>query len=432
MAHDPAPAAPKPPLWSGLRTFGRPWPILLAGLTCTVVGLMLSTTTSATPVYLLTLGAGVLLAGAAVARRLQTASQELEDRVESAGLVALASLVAGLAFLGTHKNWESAALFLGALFAVGLSGALLVLLPWWARRTVLSVLLVIHFGGILTACSAVAPREEPAPWLSRQVWVHFYRPYLVFMYLTNAYHFYSPDPGPPSLLWFRIEYADHQHRWFKLPVRKESPVALHHQRMLALAESTNQPMGIPLTAEQIPEWEERYHRPYQHESWNEIWERRQMGARTHPAIQLAADVLPGNQYSEPNDLAKKLLGSYARHVALTSPHPKYPQVPVVNVRVYRVTHQLISPGDLANGKDPLDPTTYLVYYMGKFDTKGELQDPKDPFLYWYLPIAVVDRRYPEPGTAIRVNAPPPGGFVLNCVDLQTGDATLDELKAEQR
>jgi hypothetical protein len=432
MARDAAPSAPNPPAWSALRTFGRPWPILLAGLACTVVGLVFSTT-SATPLCLLFLGAGVVLAGGAVARRLQTAGQELEERVESAGLVALASFVALLAFLGTYKNWESAELFLGVLIAVGLGGALLVLLPWVVRRVVLSVLVVIHFGGILTACSAVPPREEPAPWLAMQLWTRFYRPYLTFMYLTNAYHFYSPDPGPPSLLWFRIEYADHKHRWFKVPVRKESPVGLHHQRMLALAESTNQPLGAILPAEQIPDWEARYGRKYPHESWNEVWARRQMGTQKCNEMQLAMDVLPGTQYSEPQDLAKRLLASYARHVARTAPHPDAPDMPVDNVRVYRVTHRLISPGELAAGKDPLDPTTYIPYYMGKFDPDGVLQDPQDPFLYWYLPIAVVERRYPEPGTAIRVNAPPPpDGWVLNCVDLHTGDATVEQMKGEQR
>src|SRR5438045_224861 len=84
--------------------------------------------------------------------------------------------------------------------------AVLVLLPRPARRVVLSLLLLVHFAGILTAVTAVDPQGGSAPWVSRQLFARVYRPYLGFMYLSNAYHFYSPNPGPPTLLWFRIQY----------------------------------------------------------------------------------------------------------------------------------------------------------------------------------------------------------------------------------
>ena len=31
-----------------------------------------------------------------------------------------------------------------------------------------------------------------------------FRHYLLFTYMNNAYHFYSPDPGPPTLLYRRV------------------------------------------------------------------------------------------------------------------------------------------------------------------------------------------------------------------------------------
>src|SRR5262249_51727018 len=33
-------------------------------------------------------------------------------------------------------------------------------------------------------------RPSPSPWLSTQIWTRIYRPYLEFLYLNNAYHFY--------------------------------------------------------------------------------------------------------------------------------------------------------------------------------------------------------------------------------------------------
>src|SRR6185437_5083979 len=153
---------------------------------------------------------------------------------------------------------------LGVLIGLALFGSFVVLLPRTGRRIVAVILVVLHFGGILTAITAVPPRNEPAPWLSMQSWTRIYRHYLTFAYLTNAYHFYSPDPGPPTLLWFHVEYADGSYRWIKLPNRRESPVGLHHQRMPAATESTNNPIyGLPLDPQQKAGWENKFKRPYE-------------------------------------------------------------------------------------------------------------------------------------------------------------------------
>src|SRR5579871_5279000 len=102
MARDPLFAGSS--VSSALRTFSRPWPILLAGLVCTVIGLLFMQTPLVSA-RLIFLGVGVLIAGIAVSRRLQTASWELEDRTESAGLLALAAFVALLAFFGMDEKW---------------------------------------------------------------------------------------------------------------------------------------------------------------------------------------------------------------------------------------------------------------------------------------------------------------------------------------
>lgn len=413
MARDPVPADSS--FARALRTFRRPWPILLAGLACVVLGLILSRT-PLVPLRLLLLGGGILLAGIAVARRLQTASWELEDRAESAGLMAMSAFVALLAYLAMEESWDSGRYFLFAVIAVALIGSFLVLLPRTARRVIVVLLVLLHFGGIVTAVTSVPPRNEPAPWLPVQLWVHFYRHYLTFTYFTNAYHFYSPDPGPPTLLWFHVEYADGSARWIKIPNRRESPIGLHHQRMLAAAESAYNPlMGPPLmTSEQVADWEHLFKRKYEllpgipHDTGKEIMARRQLGAKMYqfidpndgrPApLKVLSESTWGNQYSEPQEMARRLLASYARHIAHTAPDPNDPDNLVKAVRIYRVIHTLISPRELHEGKDVLDPTTFMPYYMGKYDPEGRLLDPKDPFLFWHVPYVRVSKRYPEPGT----------------------------------
>src|SRR5579875_2518746 len=412
------------PFRSALRTFRRPWPILGVGLACTVIGLGLSQTALA-PLRLLFLGAGLLLAGFAVARRLQTASWELEDRVESAGVLGASFFVVLLAYLGMDSQWDSGVLLLEALMIVTLAGSLTVLLPRTGRRIAAVAFVLFHFCGVLTAVTSVPPRNDAPPWLSTLIWSYFYRHYLFFTYFTNAYHFYSPDPGPATLVWFHIEYADGSARWKKIPNRNESPIGLHHQRMLAAAESTNQNVvGMPLMAQpQIEEWEQRF-KPQKYElfpgiphvSGEEILRRRQMAADTYkfvdpqdgrPApLMVLNEPVWGMQYSEPLDFSRRLIASFARHVAHSEANAANP---VKAVRVYRVVHTLMSPRELSEGKDPLDPTRFVPFYMGKYDPDGKLLDPEDPFLFWHVPILRVPKRYPEPGTYV---PPDKGGPML--------------------
>ncbi len=433
MARDPVPSDSS--LTSALRTFRRPWPIILAGLVCTVVGLVLSQT-SLVPLRVMFLGTGVLLAGIAVARRLQTASWEWEDRVESAGILGVATFVAILGRLAVagEPSWDSAHLFLEVLIAIALMGAFVVLLPRTGRRIAAVVLVLLHFGGILTAVTSVPPRNAPAPWLSTQLWTHFYRYYLFFGYFTNAYHFYSPDPGPATLLWFHVEYADDSARWIKIPNRYESPVGLHHQRMLAAAESTMNPANFLLENEdQIKAWEQRFNTRYEllpglkHDTGEAIMKRRQLAAslinfvdpndkdeddkpRRAPLLLVWDTTGQLSSYSEPADISRRLISSFARHIAHSSPDPRDSHNAVKAVRVYRVVHTLLTPRDLYEGKNPLDPWTFIPVYMGKYDPDGNLLDggkydregnqieAPDPFLFWPVPIIRVPRDYPGPKT----------------------------------
>src|SRR5262249_9611707 len=89
----------------------------------------------------------------------------------------------------------------------------------------------------------------PTPWIITQIWTRIYRPYLEFMYLNNAYHFYAPEPGPASYVWARAIFVDTQNPqqkvgvWHKIPRvdekgRQQHTAALEHQRFLAMPEGT--------------------------------------------------------------------------------------------------------------------------------------------------------------------------------------------------
>lgn len=309
--------------------------------------------------------------------------QNFAPRYRPAALLGLGAVVAGLAALAIPLEGDSPRIFLRVVAAAAAAGALLVLLPSRARRAAASLAILFHFGGILTAVTSVPPPGGPAPWLPTQLWTRIFRPYLQFMYLNNAYHFYSPDPGPPSLLWAHIRYADQSARWVRVPNRVEhvtDPLALSYYRRLALGESTNQLVATPL----IP---------------GDVVQRRLvagqvLGIPTPDEISLHVAGTP--QYRVPGDSSRRMLRSYARYFALAHPHDD-PAVPVTGVKIYRVVHAMIQPGAFVTGVEPTDPVLYLPYYQGEYDRAGNLKDPADPFLYWLVPIL----RPAGPGSEVR-------------------------------
>ena len=94
---------------------------------------------------------------------------------------------------------------------------------------------------------SVPPPTHDQSWLAQWGWV-ILQPYLQFMYLVNAYRFYSPEPGPASLLWYYVVYEDGEIREVKVPNREEhmlDPLGQEYTRRLSISESTNQLMPLP-------------------------------------------------------------------------------------------------------------------------------------------------------------------------------------------
>ncbi len=215
------------PVWLALS---GPWPLALAGLALTLLGGALSALPAEPPRFFV-LAAGLLTTGVGVGRRLRaTAWADFQERMETAGLVGVLGVAGAVAYFASGKEWTSARLFCVMLVLASLVGSMLVLMPTLPRKVVLSALVVFHFLGMVVAVTNV----DPGPWLSKQLWARVYQPYLSFFYMTNAYHFYSPNPGDTPMLWFAVHYDDGTWKWHKVPDISTSPVGMHYQRMLAL------------------------------------------------------------------------------------------------------------------------------------------------------------------------------------------------------
>jgi hypothetical protein len=283
------------------------------------------------------------------------------------------------------------------------------------------LLVLVHFGGILTAVFSVAPGQSPACWLTNALWTVFYRPYLQFVYLNNAYHFYSPEPGPPTLLWFRLQYADGSYRWVKLPNPEDFPTRLEYQRRLAMTESTNQLFPTPGS----PQFDNLLL------ARNLASNRLPVAIPLHPLWAASAQYRPSNMYSQ------KMTAAYARHVANA---PEYrnendPTQKVVNVQVFRVIHNMLTPKDVADGVSPVDESLYTPYYLGRFNPQGELVNAKgerldrehpeveDPFLYWMIPIFKVPK---DPLADPTKPYSPKGWVVKDYLSVFAGDTTKPE------
>jgi hypothetical protein len=201
--------------------------------------------------------------------------------------------------------------------------------------------------------------------------------------MNNAYHFYSPEPGPACQLWFYVKLEDGEGEWLKIPKREDYGTRQEYQRMLSLTENANYLISEPRADV----------------TWK-FGQRVLAGDRYHPRIKPAPwDVTTGDgtppafQFREPSVMSKRAIESFAKHVALTFHSDAHPDVAVQSVKVYRVVHEIRGAQFMAHGLDPDNPTTLVPYYQGEFDREGKMLNPGDPFLYWIIPILYE----PKPG-----------------------------------
>jgi hypothetical protein len=420
---DEAVSAGPPPDWP----IGKPLHLVIGGLAAAALALVLALVPGVwVPLRILILGTGMLAAGFAVML------QPREPRVlAGAALVALLSawgmdgsqiqLWVQAPASDDYADWDGARLVMKTLVAIALLALFLIRLPeimgwafrawqrtfasqraadlesaaargqtagWVSARAIVSLLAVVHFIGILCAVMAVPAANRESAWLPSQLWVR-YQPYLQFAYLNNAYKFYSPEPGPPSLLWFHVEYADGSARWVYLPSRDtdtKDPLAVEFTRRLSLGNAADGATYLP----GIPE---------------NVRQRRLTAVNFPKHPEMALDM----QYRMPNDTSQRNIAEFARHVALSYPHDRA-GVDVDGVKVYLVIHNMLQPPQMASALDPAEKWTYRPYFMGEFTKEGVLKDADDAMLYWLIPRFVWPRGRPFNPIA---DAPPETAFPEN-------------------
>jgi hypothetical protein len=389
---------------------------------------------------LLLMGAGLILAAQAVILRFRHGREEAEERVESAAVVALAGFTALLGVKALH-DWDSATMVMWGLIVAAGCGVVLVLLPARSRRVAASALAVFHFVGIFTVVTMLPPPvpRGSAPFLANKAWMHVYRYYLETIFMHNAYHFYSPEPGPPTLLWFKLNYLNENGPHFKVTpqslgalramgvdkdvVAKLEPLegaefATHEQLVEQLKKTFNddqlknyQETVIDQTWNVKSEW---FKMPRREDSPVSLHYQRLLsitescnGVIYQPPIgtvelfaprRLAAGRLhdipthPGesvdSQFQHVDDRSGLMIPSVVRRIARDWPHhSKDSSANLVSIKMYRVRRQIIQPIEMADGGDALDDWHNLAFYLGEFFPDGKNVNAKDdPYLYWLIPI----------------------------------------------
>jgi hypothetical protein len=340
---------------------------------------------------------GSVTVGAAVSMR--------PDLWQSWAVGAVASL---LAIAGTPAHWDSFRLLFGALTAIAVTWTVFRLAPAKFRLPAVSMLVLFHFSGIFLATTTPPTGTYNAPWVTEQAFTRIFNPYLQFVYLRNAYHFYSPEPGPASVLVFLLTTYEPQDKvgpggqpvketladilamtseerakrvkkseWVVLPKRPadvKDPLGLTYYRRLSLTEQLAR--GVPgLQANTFEK--------------SEMSQRRLMIAPTIP-LHPSDEQITQYRLPEPT-VARFVLPSYASHVILDHT-PNKEVAAMTTVKVYRMQHNTMTVDDFINWRkrsvptSPYHPTWYRPFFMGEFNARGDLVNPQEPMLYWLVPI----------------------------------------------
>lgn len=368
---------------------------------------------------------------------------EWNVKLETSALFLLATLTTLASGFALAPIATSLSFFLGVLTALLAALVSFALVSQTMQRVVFSAAIILHFGAIINATLAA----NPSSWLLGQMWTRFSRPYLEFMYLNNAYHFYSPEPGPASYLWFRLFYDTGEvdpetkekklvARWVKIPDIDENGnhqyrVALEYQRYLSLTEQVVASEPPPPLYYRTPDgrmnWTPLYASRIINSPDGDIlkreWKNEVVGEKRAELPKFVLSVpfhqfVPNDaQYSKPTLAAHRMIETYVRHVA-QKPHPTSPY-PLHSVKVYRVTH-MIPPWNVYMAEmDPADPEFYRPYYMGEYLPNGELKDADEPLRYWLLPI-------------LRDNSSLPHSPIRNYAAMHAGDPLSVYLPAEKK
>jgi len=354
-----------------------------------------------------------------------TAGSAVSMRADLWWVWLLGAAAAGLGVVGLPASWDSFHALFRVVAVLAAAGAALSAASWPVRVAASVAAVLFHFSGVFSAATSPPPR----PWLTEQMFTRVYNPYLQFIYMRNAYQFYSPNPGPASILAFLIKtetgtekLPDGQERklyktqWVVMPRRPadiRDPLGLSYYRRLSLTQqvaSANSAFAIPTDGDEK----------------RRLFGDREAATATIPYYPFY--VVPyANQFAIPNpEVIRFVLPSYASHVVMEH---AYQDAAKTTVKVYRLDHQTLAADHmqrkLPNGEypSPYHPGTYRPYYLGEFNARGDLVNPKDPLLYWLLPVLP---RFPGPGDPVRKT-------YTDYLSAHALDMTIDDvLKADEQ
>ena len=228
--------------------------------------------------------------------------------------------------------------------------------------------------------------------------MRIYNPYLQFVYLRNAYHFYSPEPGPASILVFLLKTENGRdpatgqvlpatYKWVVTPRRPadvRDPLGLTYYRRLSLTEQVAR--GAPGLA-----------LPGNYYEKGELLARRaQVGAIPFPQA-FDERVL---QYRLPQpEVSRFVIPSYASHIimentrgrgrAATTTVQDVPARAQHNARGQ--FHQLAEHPGVST--EPLQSDDVPAGPSWASSTRGDLVNPQEPMLYWLVPIVRAPGRH---------------------------------------
>lgn len=300
-------------------------------------------------------------------------------------------LIAGLIALPPH--WDSIRFMFRVLAGVALLGAVFVALNFTWRVRLASALIAFHFCGIFLATTSPATQAGTPPyWITEQLFNKIFMHYLQFVYLRNAYHFYSPEPGPASIVAFLIktkagkeiingeERDRYERRWVVIPRRPQDvkdPLGVSYFRRLSITEQVAAPGSPVVTSES-----------------SEIYQRRMMAFYEEPRGpgRVVEQLIPLNpyepmesQYRMPSLITYRyLLPSYAQHII----HEEVDRDKMedTTVMIYQLVHRTMNVQEARAGVAPFAPGAYRAFYLGEYNVHGELVNPRDPMLYWHVPV----------------------------------------------
>jgi hypothetical protein len=105
------------------------------------------------------------------------------------------------------------------------------------------------------------------------------------------------------------------------------------------------------------------------------------------------EILPeAQQYHPLSERGRQLIRGYAEHVAHVLGTGRKAAdgtpIPIHDIKVYLVEHEMLTQLQFQRNEDPYDPETYRPIFEGQFDGEGRplMNDFDRSFQYWLIPI----------------------------------------------